>query len=260
MRRIVGFAVLVACLVVISLVVLMRPKVDVATSAVEPRSTNSEPTDAETPIAPETRMEAESHPPKTEREVLMEFWGDAWPDVEARLRVSGRNLDQVALVSPWEEAEALIEPHMRVVESEREVYIDRRLEWPDELTATSLRTALRMKLPENLSDEEIGQIALTAEPFNVDLREKAESWVGQLEGVIRQKWDSKQFDRAPITTQGIRCPAVLPFYSTSKVAAGWTIVLNISDEEHPEFAALDSEIAALKRSRRNAVSTYLEGR
>ncbi|MCC7012899.1 MAG: hypothetical protein IT454_10085 [Planctomycetes bacterium] len=260
MKRRLGLAAIVTCSAAVVVFLTTRTRSDALESAASPETNGAAIRVDETLRVPETRVEAEVTPPKTERDVLREFWGESWAEIEARLEASGRNLDTVAVFTPWEEAKALLEPHACLPGGTREALFDNRVQWPDELTHASLRSALGMKLPENLSDEDIGRIALAAEPFNVDLRAKAEAYVTGLDSVLRDQWRRDRFQRSPFTTDGLAPPHPLPFYSTSAAGGGWSVVLSITKEEHPEFAALDAEIKHLKGARRDAVREYLARR
>jgi hypothetical protein len=206
----------------------------------------------------ETLRPAESAPPpETKRDILRRYWGDRWPEVEAAMEASGKELDVPATLLPWEEARAVLDAQVGLKDGERAAIKRSLMGWPEELTLQWLRASLNTGA--DATEEDLVAIGAMVAEENAALDWRAEEFLYTLHAELRLLWNSDSFLRAPFTTTGHpdkESQSKRNVYVTSAAGGGWAVGLHLAKDSHPGLTAMQDEIHRLRSSRDDRVRSY----
>jgi hypothetical protein len=196
---------------------------------------------------------------RTRRDVLRDYWGAQWSEIEGAMEAAGTKLDEPApTIPPWESVAADFERLLPMKDGERASILRNNVGWPDEPTMEGLRSTLKVKLPEHLSDAELGSIVTIGERHNYDLRDRATRYVDRIDEILLEQFHRDEFGKAPYSTTGIPETGKTYFYSTSRAGNGWAMKMGICLDDHPELVSLQDEIKLLRLTRDKEIHEYVK--
>jgi hypothetical protein len=215
----------------------------------------------ETPrAAPASGAASDKPQRRTVRETMAEYWGAGWPELEARLRKEGVDLDRLLEpgdLLPWEEAEPLV--HESFIGSAEMIQQSWKaaVDWPETVDAKFIEATFGVNV-EQLTDADIAHVDQLGKEHGYEIRNTSEAlWVG-LQSALESRWGQNLYERSPLNLRGAageRGRRVLVI--TSGAAGGWCVGATIYEDEFPEVVQLRSQLDQLKNERKKAIESYL---
>jgi hypothetical protein len=232
-------------------------------AAIPPEQLGSTPAaPPETPrAAPATAGAASDEPRRrTVRETMAEYWGAGWPELEARLRKEGVDLDRLLEpgdLLPWEEAEPLVHESFVGSASMIQKSWQAAIDWPETVDAKFIEATFGVNA-ERLTDADIAHVDQIGREHGFEIRNTSEAlWTG-LQSVLESKWSQNQYERSPLNLRGAAGERGRPvLVITSGAAGGWCVGATIYEDEFPEVVQLRSQLDQLKNERKKAIESYL---
>ena len=192
---------------------------------------------------------------ETARAYLARYYGERWPEIEKAMEASKAKLDVPFVCSEWDDVAFEFEQALCLKPEEVTAMAQRKLAWPDELTEEWLRKEYQTGRPYQLRPDDLPLIEDAVAALNDEIRAKAAQWAELVQSIIQNRWATGDLLRAPYTTQGLSKD--VGFWSKSTGGHGWAVTLTLRREDHPDAAALESEIYDLRRRREETVVRYL---
>jgi len=211
------------------------------------------------------------------REVLVSFYGERWPEVEAELFPDGIDAVSLPPICAWEDAgPVLIEALAPDSPNRVDIGYRNLVRWPGwtysedpkypipaetaDLTPEALAACLgepRIAMVDQTTVERWDQELLQ---LNHELDLTARRYLEQAGAVVRQSFASGSIDRAPVafTDQAkAKQPQPGALMTSSFGALGWRARFTLQSEDHPELARLRDEVRSLQRQRLDHVKRDL---
>ncbi|NOT29209.1 MAG: hypothetical protein HOP15_02040 [Planctomycetes bacterium] len=202
---------------------------------------------------------------QTAREFLRGYYGERWPEIEAKIEASGNSLDIPYVFTPWEEVAAQFEERIGLSRGLREELVANNIGWPEVLDLEHLDAnfpieALDSPLggPVEFDAADVAAIATLVAEKNVELAALAEHQVALVDEYLHQRWRTGDYIKAPFTTFGVNDR--MGFHSQSHGGLGWAISITLTNEECPDVPRLTERIAELKMEREQLIYGYLAER
>ena len=177
------------------------------------------------------------------------------PEIEKAMEASRAKLDVPFVCSEWDDVAFEFEQAMRLKPEEVSELARGKFAWPDELSEAWLRTEFQTGRSYQLRPDDLPLIEDAVAALNDEIRVKAAQWAELVDSIIQNRWATGDYLRAPYTTLGLSKD--VGFWSKSTGGHGWAVTLTLRREDHPDAAALESEIYALRRRRDETVVRYL---
>jgi hypothetical protein len=210
-------------------------------------------------------------PPKfvqTAENYLQDLYGAQWKVYRERLnsqqlRMIQRPMDPANLPPSWEDASAELRERALIGPENLQFHADASIDWRADLYDSwdKIREVFH-EVPLDATPEQLEAFREYARPIDDRLRDLAAQRTAILADVQAYKWESNDFDRAPIVC------APTPYDSnvrrsvhTTACGAGnqWSMVMHVfEDEMPPAFAALELQIRDELAARMDALRTYIK--
>ena len=198
------------------------------------------------------------------REVLAEYWGSLWPEVQLALAEEGVDLDGDLSFPAWESVKADAMRKLTVLAPEyRDALLTSDVRYPEVLSADWVlsRFKFREPLPADLSvAENLTAIDEIASKYNWKIEGFSKQYADQLQWALEDLWEMDRIIRAPLSTRGAPSP-----YAEGKTlidVAGnhgsWAIAISVEADQFPLLAQQKAQITRMRRARDAEIRTYLE--
>jgi hypothetical protein len=188
--------------------------------------------------------------------ILAAHWGSEWEQVQGIYAKEGFDTSREFVVFPWSEASPhLVAEYRRAAELHTEAWAQGLLRWPD---APDLADWVkeRLRVDRELTQEELKVVDSIASEHNPLIAALAEDCAEKLRAELERRWSQGRYFKSPIASYGMpRRPGA--FYSTSVASHGWTLTVDMFDEECGEVLELRNEIKHLRQQRDAAIRGYL---
>jgi hypothetical protein len=202
--------------------------------------------------------------PRTLGDLMREYWGERWPEVEPSLRewclIAGIDdcLGQLVEVAPkpWESVEPAVELAFFDTTSAFDQQRAALCEWSGmEWTEDVVRKRFGVR-----DDAPIGPAALEtarriALDFAAPLESKSFEWWSAVDSALAAAWFAGRIEKGPYVTPLYRGTDAL-FVRTISIDR-WSVSVVLLRDEHPLIAQVAADIETLKHSRETAVREYL---
>lgn len=193
---------------------------------------------------------------RTGREVLEEYWGDRWPEMQRVLQEKGIDLEKPCNSPPWEEVKKEFEDLSRLTVQERDGHRKGFVNWPEHLDNAWLDANLGIS--RQLTPEQLALVEASVVEKNAKLEDMSDDALSRIDAAMQDAWQRDRIIRSPVSTEGITNP--LPcFMSKSKAGHGWGASVNLTHAENPELSALLTKLNAFRHRRDDSVRSYIAG-
>ncbi len=186
---------------------------------------------------------------------LEAFWGDRWPEVQAKLEAAGKQLDnRPPPTKTWEQAAAEIEKRLLPTEEQRKEYEALLLRWSGKVDDLWLRQQFEKTW--GLDEAQRAIVHDIVLRHNRDLEPIAADFLNGLDAETRSAWYGGKFIHAPYTTTGAPGADRPGFYSKGDAQDGWACGYTLSWDEAPYLKSLQDKLKAGIAARDREVSIY----
>lgn len=195
---------------------------------------------------------------KTAREFLSAYYGERWPELEARIEASGMSLDVPYDFTPWEDVEQDFSTKVGMSVEDGKGVVRSLLRWPDEVTHDFVRAEFHLGQDAELDDSDLVAIESIVVQKNQEIVQLAQYFVDLTDTFIKDRWRTGNFLKSPYTTAGLSDQR--GYHSQSHGGRGWAVTITLPREEYPEIDELEGEIFELDVARNELVHDYLRTR
>ena len=245
-----------------------KPKFEGSAPAIEATQQDKDPqaaapvrevAEATAPIPPAT-------PLPTLGEYLKNYWGDRWPEMEAKyaewcFMMTGKKDNCLAqpldaIPPPWESVVANVQATLLKDGPNSPVGGANGLGWPAEgMTDEALRNRYKVANGLSVGPAELAAIEGIGHKYNAEIEARCESSKQGMLKAVNMLWLAGKFERAPVA---------LPFYTGTD--AWWNITLTqdhwcvrveLKHGDYPWLEEGSASLNALKQTRDDEVQSYL---
>jgi len=198
---------------------------------------------------------------------LLDFWGEAWPEVQRELFPDGVNASELSPIVPWSEVEEL---HFEAMVPNGDMRVEalyrKLVSWPGwefrggyanrpdkkvaELTPDSLFWSTRCRGVSDLDQQDVEQLELDFKQLNAELDALARAYIDGIGAAVRYEFDRGGFERAPIAFRKPADRSETELYSHKVSAGGWVTRIQLDASDHPSLGLLKDEIDDLRQKRK----------
>ena len=194
-------------------------------------------------------------PAASARAFLAEYYGERWPEIQARMEAKGAKLDVPYTPHSWEEVEPEFRQQAVLEEAARARLLKDRAYWTDELSNERLRGAFQESGSFELDESQLAELEQVIAPDMFEYETTGQAYCDQLDLHIRAAWEQGRYLRAPFTTVGLSDK--FGFYSAAMGGNGWSVVLTLEQDDYPDLLALQEEMQASVQRRDRLVHQFL---
>ncbi len=196
--------------------------------------------------------------PESAREFLSEFYGERWPEIEARIAATGQDLDRPYFFTPWEDVAAEFESRIGMNQEAIASLVQNQLHWTEELTPEFVHANFPLGESQEIDASDVASIADLVADKNRQVTELAEHYGAMIDAYVHEKWRMGDYLHAPFTTEGLNSRR--GFHSEAHGGRGWSVAITLTREEYPEFTELEDRMVELVHERSELVVGYLRAK
>lgn len=205
-------------------------------------------------------------PARLAADVLQEYWGDRWAEVELALREKGIDLHVPYELVPWETAVLHMEPLVALTSTERTQQFNNVFQWPVGSTPEELGLWLQLEFAvgdpsveaSTIEIQDVLAVEAAVQPFNDELAGIAADYVETVDQLLQMHWNSGDFQKAPFHSMSL--PMEYGFFAKACAAESWTMVMTLKREDCPDVVKMEMRSATLREKRESTVRNLLHSR
>jgi hypothetical protein len=189
-------------------------------------------------------------------EILAEHWGRDWEQVKRSYEDEGFDTSREFVVFPWTAAAPhLLSEYQRAAQLHTEAWAKGLLRWPESAELPEW-VKEKLRIERDLTPRDLALVDSIASEHNPLIAALAEDCAGKLRAELDRRWSQGLYFKSPVASYGMPRRAGA-FYSTSVASHGWTMTVDLFDEECGDVVELRNEIKHLRQERDAAIRESL---
>ncbi len=224
------------------------------------------PSDQAAPVREVVDATASIAPPSpTLGEYLKNYWGDRWPEMEAKYAewcveagMKEDCLDQPLEVvpPPWESVVAGFQAKLLEDGQNSVVGIGNQVDWPAKgMTDQDVRKCFKVAKGLSVGPSELAAIESIGHKYNAEIQSRSESSKEGILKAVNSLWLAGKFERAPVALpphHGVM------WQSFTVIQDHWCVRVELKHGDYTWLEEGSASLAALKKTRDAEIQSYLD--
>ncbi len=244
-----------------------KPTLDASAPATETPKPDK-PSDQAAPVREVVDATASIAPPPplpTLGEYLKNYWGDRWPEMEAKYAEwcveAGMKEDCLAqpldvIPPPWESVVAGFQAKLLEDGQNSVAGIGNQVDWPAEgMTDQDVRNRFKVAKGISVGSSELAAIESIGHKYNAEIQSRAESSKAGILKAVNSLWLAGKFERAPVALpphHGVM------WQSFTVIQDHWCVRVELKHGDYTWLEEGSASLAALKKTRDGEIQSYLD--